>query len=229
MRKKNQWLMKHTQVNSFPEFIEHVCKPSLNGFIFRGALDIQQDKLLPSIGRVAELKKYSCAKITREEKHWLKRFCLEAIRYVEEKPGAWEWMCLARHHGLPVRLLDWTRNPLVALYFAVWDNAGTTAAVYAERFGRHIDIEAERDPFAVKKVGKFQPPHSVARMASQASVLTIHPDPRKSYNSSTLRCFEIPAKLVPSMKASLRRCGVHPATVFPGLSGVAKSLVLGAL
>ena len=221
--------MKKIRINSCADFVDAVCGAKFNGFLFRGVTDAKAHHLVPSIGRVTKLKGQSLAKITREEKHWLKRFRLEGVQFVPVKLDLCGWMALARHHGLPVRLLDWTRNPLVALYFAVWDNAGTTAAVYAERFGRHIDIEAERNPFAVKKVGKFQPPHSVARMASQASVLTIHPDPRKSYNSSTLRCFEIPAKLVPNMKASLRRCGVHPASVFSGLSGVAKSLVSGAL
>lgn len=54
-------------------------------------------------------------------------FRTKAISLHKEAKSGWDYLFWARHYGVPTRLMDWTENLFVALYFALIDNPASIA------------------------------------------------------------------------------------------------------
>ena len=99
--------------------------------IFRGQQDPKW-KLTPTLKRTHSfLGEKEINKIIQKFKYSLKNIKhpdLKNLKFFNEN----HFWALGRHYGLPIPLLDWTLNPLVALYFAYEDRANLYAhhAIY---------------------------------------------------------------------------------------------------
>ncbi len=225
--------MNEIIIKSFEQFHDEVASwPSQTRYYFRGTSRSYYE-LLPSLGRSNDKTEYY------DEKRLIKEFKNQAIAYIDKLPNNdWEWLALAQHHGLPTRLLDWTTNPLVALYFAVKDNIDLTyekvtkpdydgsSAVYFLIFKTPpIDITEEKSPLEYPSAAMFWPPHTTPRIKAQSGVLTIQPDPSVPFFfGSRLTKYIIPYELRTKFRSILNNYGIHESTMFPDLDGLAKHL-----
>lgn len=210
--------MKELVLGSFEDLHRRVQNYNNETDIYRGVT--QKDyQLIPKIGRVPLLPRRN--RLTEEGRIFL-RFKERAIPYLEFMPrNDWDWLAIAQHHGLPTRLLDWTRNPLAAAYFAVEHDYEGDSAIYVLKGYKVIDTKAHDNPFAYPKVGKFVPDRITKRITAQLGVFTIHANPEKPFLSDSLEKLIIPNALRRKIKKILDTYGINRATLFPDLDGLA--------
>jgi hypothetical protein len=159
------------------------------------------------------------------------------------------WLFLAQHYGLPTRLLDWTENPLVALYFAVIEHEGEDGCLWSLRpGGLNSEMRASsglvqiRDPRVVELAKDAFFPESPAgsdiiaidgreidpRMLAQMSRFTLHsyirPMELLPDSHQWLRRYVIRADAKAKIRAQLSALGIRRSNIFPDLANLALEL-----
>lgn len=234
---------KTTTIDSVNEFINVIegikVRNKENGnnseLLFRGQ---NVDKpLLPKIARI-KLR----GNIENIEKLMLEEFRRGIIPLSEFKPeDNWDLLALAQHHGLPTRLLDWTYNALVGLWFAVCtsskeENGKVGNGVVWVLSGLVADFRTntkKNDPLDNKITKIFRSTVITRRISAQSGVFTVHKvnDGGKIVRFETNREFShkltkiiIPPQQFSPIRNQLKMLGINNFTIFPDLDGFCKHL-----
>jgi hypothetical protein len=201
-------------------------------------------KLLPSIARI-DVKKLPNPYVggwRTIEYDLLNRFMKHAVRYITREPkNKIEWMINAQHHGVPTRLLDWSTNPLKALFFAVENPNhdkidGIVYAFHPSAQRSTSDGLGEEEELVLTA---FNSAFINDRIAAQEGCFTIFPFANKMEDDdlseeikgfqpqdkvASIDIFIIEAESKAKIRKQLNMLGISDATMFPDLDGVAKDI-----
>jgi hypothetical protein len=164
------------------------------------------------------------------------RRCQDLPEFRSVKEGDYlRWLAYAQRYGMRTKLLDWSTNPLVALYFACRDcpDDGLGAkdadgAVWLLGLDEALSPEAKDKPR--DRIAVVGPPPADERFLRQSAKFTYHADPAvdlaAAEEAGKYRLVKIVFKHAAKAEAlnELGVMGVHHSSLFPEVEGIARFL-----
>jgi FRG domain len=250
------------EIASWGAFVQHAASVAgasshRLGYLCRGQADARWG-LQPSLLRLFP------AGVTAPRAIELEGFGLEEFRSqahlhvaASHLPGGFsqpplsEWWALMQHHHAPTRLLDWTKSPYVAAYFAVEQHPDVDGAVFIVdapcvqrsfigQWGEKRDVtDADlQNPNAADLLLFWEPEKRTDRFVAQQgyfslalNILRPHDDlltnacgPGGTADAGPLRRWLFPPRVKAEVLRHLRVMNIAAHSLFPGLDGLGRSV-----
>lgn len=210
------------------KYLEAISDKPLKDVLYRGHGD-ESWSLVPSAFR-GEL----AWGIDNDEK--LKKWTKAAARLASPLPRSQiEWLVLAQHYGIPTPLLDWTENPLIALFFAANDAVDKTGCVWQVRTTsafNYLPYPESVTPFAKDRPrpGLVFATAMNPRSMAQDSAMSIHRDAQDIIPAELMR---VAWRVQPNEKVAvvdgLAALGLQEGGLFSDLAVLAKHFQINEL
>ncbi len=226
------------EARSVIEFIKW-SQENIAAQMYRGQSD-EAWLLLPGISRYYDITDQCGNPLSVVEDMLIEKFEFYAHPIKDFRKCSYlEKLVHAQHYGVPTRLLDWTTNPLKALYFAVSDPAYTHKDGVVYCFSPNSWWESISGEYIHKELDgeglvTFHPELLNERIAAQEGCFTAFPLANdcieiaelspEAYPTDTesFGAVVIPADAKIDIRYELRKLGINHMTIYPGLEGIAK-------